>query len=112
MFIAALGKIGVPELLVILLIVLVIFGPKQLPKLSKTLGQTLKSFKDGMADDGSAQTDAQAAAAAPVQQAVATPVQPVAAAPEQASAQATATVQAAVDPVVVETVQPQDKGVE
>ena len=96
MFIAALGRIGVTELLVILLIVLVIFGPKQLPKLSQTLGQTLKSFKQGMADDEPAQTGTQTAAAAP----------------EQASAQATATAQAAPAPAATETVQPQDKGVE
>lgn len=37
MFSAVIGKIGVTELLVILLIVLVVFGPTQLPKLSKTL---------------------------------------------------------------------------
>ncbi|MEF9958453.1 MAG: twin-arginine translocase TatA/TatE family subunit [Niameybacter sp.] len=42
------GKMGVPELLVILTIVIVIFGPKQLPKLGKTFGKTLKGFKDGV----------------------------------------------------------------
>lgn len=47
------GKIGTPELLVILVIVLVIFGPKQLPKLAKTFGQTIKSFKQGIEDGAS-----------------------------------------------------------
>lgn len=42
------GKIGVPELLVIFVIVLVIFGPKQLPKLGETFGKTIKSFRSGM----------------------------------------------------------------
>lgn len=42
------GKIGVPELLVVLVIVLVIFGPKQLPKLGETFGKTIKSFRNSM----------------------------------------------------------------
>lgn len=51
MFSAVIGKIGVTELLVILLILLVVFGPTQLPKLSKTLGKTISSFKKGMEDE-------------------------------------------------------------
>ena len=39
---------GVPELAVILLVVLVIFGPKNLPKLGSSLGKTVKNFRDGM----------------------------------------------------------------
>ena len=46
----ALGKIGITELLVILVIVLVVFGPKQLPKLAKTFGKTINSFKQGVQD--------------------------------------------------------------
>lgn len=42
------GKIGTQELLVVFAIVLVVFGPKQLPKLGKTFGTTIKSFKDGI----------------------------------------------------------------
>lgn len=42
------GRLGTTELLVILGIALIIFGPKQLPKLGKTLGNTIKSFKDGV----------------------------------------------------------------
>jgi len=45
------GKIGTQELLVILAIVLIVFGPKQLPKLGRTFGKTIKGFKDGV-DDG------------------------------------------------------------
>ena len=45
------GKLGTTELLVILVIVLVIFGPKQLPKLSKMFGKTIKNFKEGMSDN-------------------------------------------------------------
>lgn len=39
---------GVPELAVILIVVLVIFGPKNLPKLGSSLGKTVKNFRDGM----------------------------------------------------------------
>ena len=46
-----LGKLGTTELLVILVIVIVIFGPKQLPKLSKMFGKTIKNFKEGMSDN-------------------------------------------------------------
>ena len=46
-----LGKLGTTELLVILVIVIVIFGPKQLPKLSKMFGKTIKNFREGMSDN-------------------------------------------------------------
>jgi sec-independent protein translocase protein TatA len=38
-------------LIVILIIVLIIFGPKRLPELGKTLGQTMKSIRDGIGDE-------------------------------------------------------------
>lgn len=42
--------IGQPELLVILFIVLLFFGPTRLPKLSKTLGESAKALRDGFTD--------------------------------------------------------------
>lgn len=39
---------GATELVVILLVVLVIFGPKNLPKLGSALGKTVKNVRDGM----------------------------------------------------------------
>jgi sec-independent protein translocase protein TatA len=42
------GHLGVPELLIILLIVLVIFGASRLPQLGKGVGQGLKNFKDAV----------------------------------------------------------------
>ncbi|WP_245732750.1 twin-arginine translocase TatA/TatE family subunit [Salinibacillus kushneri] len=38
-------QIGIPGLILILIIALVIFGPKKLPELGKATGQTLKEFK-------------------------------------------------------------------
>lgn len=52
-----LGKLGTTELLVILVIVIVIFGPKQLPKLSKMFGKTMKNFKEGMSEKDSDKSD-------------------------------------------------------
>jgi len=43
-----LGGIGAPELIIILVIVLILFGPKRLPALGKSLGKTFKSLKDGI----------------------------------------------------------------
>ena len=42
------GKIGMQELIVVLIIVLIIFGPKQLPKLGRMFGKTVKGFKSGI----------------------------------------------------------------
>ncbi|MFQ5796472.1 MAG: twin-arginine translocase TatA/TatE family subunit [Candidatus Bipolaricaulia bacterium] len=39
--------LGLPELLVILAIVLVIFGGKKLPTIGKALGETIKGFRQG-----------------------------------------------------------------
>lgn len=39
------GRLGITELLVILGIALIIFGPKKLPELGKTLGRALGEFR-------------------------------------------------------------------
>jgi len=39
-----------PELIIILIIVLVLFGGAKLPKLARSLGQAQKEFKQGIAD--------------------------------------------------------------
>lgn len=41
---------GGPELIIILVVVLVLFGGSQLPKLAKNLGKAQKEFKAGMED--------------------------------------------------------------
>ena len=42
--------LGLPELLVILLVVLLFFGAKRLPMLSKNLGESARELKDGFTD--------------------------------------------------------------
>ena len=44
-------KMGIWELLVILVIVILIFGPKALPKLGKSMGKTIGNFKKGLNED-------------------------------------------------------------
>lgn len=43
--------IGTPELLLIALVVLLLFGGKKIPELMRGLGKGVKSFKDGMNED-------------------------------------------------------------
>ena len=42
------GGIGAPELLVLLVILLLIFGSSKLPKLARSIGQAGKEFKEGV----------------------------------------------------------------
>ena len=45
-------KLGTTELLIILAIILLLFGPSQIPKLTRMFKKSAKSFKDGISDDG------------------------------------------------------------
>lgn len=47
------GKIGLPELLVIVFIALLIFGPKKLGELGKGLGEGIRNFKSSMNEGSS-----------------------------------------------------------
>ena len=47
---AAMPNIGAPELLIILVLVLLVFGGAKLPKLARSLGQAQREFKDGLSD--------------------------------------------------------------
>ncbi len=42
--------LGMPELIVILVIVLIIFGANRLPQLGEGLGKAIKGFKKGLSD--------------------------------------------------------------
>jgi sec-independent protein translocase protein TatA len=43
--------LGLPELMVVLVISLVVFGPSKLPSLGKSLGEAIRGFKKGLEDD-------------------------------------------------------------
>ena len=97
---------GPLELMIILGIALLIFGPKNLPKLGKSLGQTVKNVREGMEGDDEEPKKMEAAeavaepapAAAPVEvaPAPAPAAAPVEAAPAPAAAPAAEVVEEAV----------------
>ena len=55
------GTIGVTELLLILAIVLLIFGPKSLPKLGRSIGRAIENFKKGQREASGEEDEAGAA---------------------------------------------------
>ena len=48
------GEIGVPELMLILVIALVVFGGKKLPEIGRSLGEGIRGFRDAMRGDETA----------------------------------------------------------
>jgi sec-independent protein translocase protein TatA len=46
------GSVGWPQLLIVLLIVLVIFGAKRLPEVGRSLGSGMREFKDSITGKG------------------------------------------------------------
>jgi sec-independent protein translocase protein TatA len=48
-----LGGLGAPEIIIILVIVLLMFGGKKIPELMKGLGRGIKDFKDASKGEGS-----------------------------------------------------------
>ena len=42
--------LGFPEIIVLLLLALVLFGPKQLPQLGRGLGEALREFRKGTSE--------------------------------------------------------------
>jgi len=45
------GKLGLPEILIIAVIALIIFGPGKLADLGKGLGEGIKNFKSGLSGE-------------------------------------------------------------
>jgi len=45
-----LAQIGIPGLILIIILALIIFGPKKLPEIGKAAGQTLREFKHSTND--------------------------------------------------------------
>jgi sec-independent protein translocase protein TatA len=52
--------LGLQELLVILVIALVIFGPSKLPQIGSGLGKAIRDFKKGVTSDEAEETDNEA----------------------------------------------------
>jgi TatA/E family protein of Tat protein translocase len=45
------GSIGPQEILIVLVIALIVLGPKKLPEMARSLGRGVKEFKEGINDD-------------------------------------------------------------
>ena len=45
------GNIGLPEILVVLVIALIIFGPKRLPELGRSVGKGIREFRASISGD-------------------------------------------------------------
>ena len=57
------GSIGPMEIVILLVVVLLVFGPKRLPEMGRSVGKGLREFKDSI----SGVTSSEAAAAEPAQ---------------------------------------------
>lgn len=71
------SSIGVPGLIIILVIVLILFGPKKLPEIGGAVGKTLSEFKrstKGIMDDEDTEPQAHNPAQTTIQPPAATPV--------------------------------------
>ncbi len=44
------SRVGVPELIIVLVLVLLVFGSAKLPKLARSLGQAQKEFRSGLSE--------------------------------------------------------------
>ena len=51
------GKLGIPELLIILVIIIVIFGANRLPEIGRGIGRGIRNFKDATKEGGGAGSD-------------------------------------------------------
>ena len=51
------GSLGVPELLIILVIVVVLFGANKMARLGRGLGEGIKNFKDSVRSDASPESE-------------------------------------------------------
>ncbi|MEM4928873.1 MAG: twin-arginine translocase TatA/TatE family subunit [Acidilobaceae archaeon] len=45
------GSIGLPELLIILLIILIVVGPAKLPELARALGASIREFREAVSGE-------------------------------------------------------------
>jgi sec-independent protein translocase protein TatA len=50
--VAFLGPIGTPELIIIMVVLLLLFGAKRLPEMGRSVGRGMREFKDAVTGDG------------------------------------------------------------
>lgn len=50
------GRLGLPELLIILFIIILIFGANRLPDIGRGIGRAIRNFKDSTRDDDDARS--------------------------------------------------------
>ena len=58
------GRLGAPELIVILIVLILLFGAKKLPDLARSIGSSAKEFRKGI-EEGIEDEDEEAADAEP-----------------------------------------------
>jgi sec-independent protein translocase protein TatA len=51
------GRIGIPELLIILFIIILIFGANRLPEIGRGIGRGIRNFKDSTREGTNSDTD-------------------------------------------------------
>ena len=51
------GRLGLPELIVILFIIVLIFGASRLPEIGRGIGKGIRNFKDANRDSSEQKTD-------------------------------------------------------
>jgi len=71
-----LGNIGPLEIIVVLVIALIVFGPKRLPELGNSLGKGIREFKDSVTGENKDDDDDDDVKAISASNATATPVEP------------------------------------
>ena len=64
------GFIGLPELLLLGLVVLIVFGPKRLPEMGRSMGRGLREFKSSVTGDDKNQEPIDLGELAPVEEPV------------------------------------------
>jgi sec-independent protein translocase protein TatA len=67
------GFIGIPELMLLGLVVLLVFGPKRLPEMGRSMGRGLREFKSSITGDDKDEQPLDLGELAPVEEPVALP---------------------------------------
>ena len=67
------GFIGIPELMLLGLVVLLVFGPKRLPEMGRSMGRGLREFKSSISGEDKDQEQIDLGELAPVEEPVVLP---------------------------------------